>query len=541
MSYKAIPRPSFQNDSLPAAATLSNHNIPASIYSLQPQLDLSSSAIPEPSNRSSKRKLSSAIPLNISTKTNLALSTHVIPALHKNFLPSSKKFKQTASRKNPSSNILSNSSPIKFYSSSLSSTTCKITKTASIDNTFLLNSFSSNSQSSNSLYQQSLIPSASTLLSLKIGISLSNPPSLVYNIPSNNHNLPNSISYLHPLSSAAKLPLSKFSYLDQEDSADPLMVSEYISDIIQYLLENEKKNMPDPNYIAKQPEISWQMRKALVNWVIKVHYHFQMFPETLFLAINLIDRFLSKRFVAANKLQLVGLVSLFIASKYEEMSTKPIADFLLVANSTYSEKDFLTAERFLLRVIDYNLSFCGPLTFLRRVSKADNYNLKNRTLAKYFMEISLVDHSFLPFPPSLIAAASFYTARLLSDVNEWSPIFSFLSSYSLHQLLPCVNAFVRYLVNTPASSKDTLTLKYSQKCYYYASSISQKWAAQLSSPKHLSCPSILPISCTCLSCIRPNCNINSASHNCFYPQNTTSIQKSTSRSSHPDDITSPCF
>ncbi|OMH80045.1 G2/mitotic-specific cyclin cdc13 [Zancudomyces culisetae] len=262
--------------------------------------------------------------------------------------------------------------------------------------------------------------------------------------------------------------------LDAEDKDDPLMVSEYIPDIMNYLFENEALTQPEADYIDKQAEITWQMREVLINWVIEVHHQMVMFPETLFLAVNLIDRFLSKRFVAANKLQLVGIVALLISSKYEEMSTLSIKELAYAANNSYSESEILSAERFMLGVLNFDLSYSGPMTFLRRVSKADNYDLINRTVAKYFLEISIVDHNFLKFPSSLISACSIYLARKMFKSGDWNANLVHYSGYSEAELQPCADAFMDFLL-LPCKN-DVLHKKYSHKKFYRASLICRKWA-----------------------------------------------------------------
>lgn len=78
--------------------------------------------------------------------------------------------------------------------------------------------------------------------------------------------------------------------------------------------------MPSPNYMAGQQEITWDMRTTLVDWLLQVHLRYHMLPETLWIAINIIDRFLSKRVVSLVKLQLVGVTAMFIAAKYEEIA-----------------------------------------------------------------------------------------------------------------------------------------------------------------------------------------------------------------------------
>ncbi|KAG0168854.1 G2/mitotic-specific cyclin, partial [Apophysomyces sp. BC1021] len=93
--------------------------------------------------------------------------------------------------------------------------------------------------------------------------------------------------------------------LTVENWDDPMLVAEYAEEIFKYLRESETSTMADPFYAShQQHEISWTARGVLVDWVIEIHYLFQLMPETLFLAVNMIDRFLSKRTVALGKLQL---------------------------------------------------------------------------------------------------------------------------------------------------------------------------------------------------------------------------------------------
>ena len=89
--------------------------------------------------------------------------------------------------------------------------------------------------------------------------------------------------------------------LDLEDEGDPVMVSEYIADIIEYMRELEKQTMPSSRYIETQREITWKMRSVLVDWLIEVQWKLKLLPETLFLTVNIIDRFLSLRVVSVDK------------------------------------------------------------------------------------------------------------------------------------------------------------------------------------------------------------------------------------------------
>lgn len=73
----------------------------------------------------------------------------------------------------------------------------------------------------------------------------------------------------------------------------------------------------------------------------QVHDKFDLMSETLFLSINLIDRFLSQEQVVRKKLQLVGLVAMLLACKYEEVSVPVVGDLILISDKAYTRKEVL--------------------------------------------------------------------------------------------------------------------------------------------------------------------------------------------------------
>jgi G2/mitotic-specific cyclin 1/2 len=207
--------------------------------------------------------------------------------------------------------------------------------------------------------------------------------------------------------------------LDSEDLDDPLMVAEYANDIFEYLRDLECKSVPNPQYMSHQDDLEWKTRGILIDWLVEVHTRFHLLPETLFLAVNVVDRFLSEKVVQLDRLQLVGITAMFIASKYEEVLSPHIANFRHIADDGFTEAEILSAERFVLATLNYDLSYPNPMNFLRRISKADNYDIQSRTIGKYLMEISLLDHRLMAYRPSHIAAAAMYLARLILDRGEW--------------------------------------------------------------------------------------------------------------------------
>ena len=194
--------------------------------------------------------------------------------------------------------------------------------------------------------------------------------------------------------------------------------------------------MPNPNYMESQKELAWQMRGILTDWLIQVHVRFRLLPETLFLCVNIIDRFLSARVVSLAKLQLVGITCMFIAAKFEEIVSPSVSHFLLCADSSYTESEILQAERYVLKTLDWNLSYPNPVHYLRRISKADDYNVKVRTLAKYLLEIGVLEWRLIAAPPSLMAAGAIWLARMALGMEQWvRSFFNFVPRF--WAIFPC--------------------------------------------------------------------------------------------------------
>eukprot|EP00158_Paraphelidium_tribonemae_P006470 Partr_v1_DN27832_c1_g2_i1_m23265 putative g2 mitotic-specific len=261
--------------------------------------------------------------------------------------------------------------------------------------------------------------------------------------------------------------------LDADDHEDPMMVSEYVVEIFEYLRELEIKMLPDPNYMLKQKELRWKMRSILIDWLVEVHHKFKLLPETLFLTINIIDRFLSSRTVMFAKLQLVGVTAMFIAAKFEEVFAPSINQFVYMTDGGYTTEEIIKAERAILSHLDFNLQFPNPLNFLRRVSKADGYDLNTRTMGKYLMEITLLDECFIKYPPSLIAASAMFISRIIYGNNDWSPNMAHYAGYEEDELEQCVIAIVNAL--RKETTYESVKNKYSSEKHRYVACTVEGW------------------------------------------------------------------
>ncbi|KAI0284609.1 cyclin-like protein [Russula aff. rugulosa BPL654] len=264
--------------------------------------------------------------------------------------------------------------------------------------------------------------------------------------------------------------------LDAEDADDPMMVSEYVTEIFDYLKIVEQTTLPNPNYMDSQKDLAWKMRGILTDWLIQVHTRFRLLPETLYLAVNIIDRFLSARVVSLAKLQLVGITCMFLAAKVEEIVAPSAMNFLYCADSSYTEAEILQAEKYILKTLEWNMNYPNPIHFLRRVSKADEYNVQARTVAKYFLEIECVEWRLIAAPPSLLAAASMWLARFVLGKEDWTPNLAHYSSYAESAIIPTANLMINYVLKPARHS--SFFKKYAAKKFMKVSTYVRSWALE---------------------------------------------------------------
>ncbi|KAK5698636.1 B-type cyclin [Elasticomyces elasticus] len=254
----------------------------------------------------------------------------------------------------------------------------------------------------------------------------------------------------------------------EDEQWDTSMVAEYGDEIFGYMRDLETRMAPNPRYMDQQTEIQWSMRAVLMDWVIQVHQRFNLLPETLFLTVNYIDRFLSCKIVSLGKLQLVGATAIFVAAKYEEVQCPTIAEIIYMVDGGYTADELLKAERFMLSMLQFELGWPGPMSFLRRISKADDYDLETRTLAKYFLEVTVMDERFVGCTPSFLAAGAHCMARLMLRKGDWSQSHVFYSNYTYSQIKQLLAAVLE-CCEEPQKHHAAVFDKYMDKRYKRAS------------------------------------------------------------------------
>merc|ERR1719425_47230 len=176
--------------------------------------------------------------------------------------------------------------------------------------------------------------------------------------------------------------------IDAQDSENPQLCAEYAPAMYAYLRTVEEGLVIKKDFL-KGCSVNGKMRGVLIDWLIEVHTQFKLLQETLYMTVYIIDKYLQAEglTIRRNKLQLLGVSAMFIASKVEEMYAPEINDFVYITDNAYSAAEIRQMELKILNTLNFNMSRPLPLHFLRRNSKAGDVDVLQHTVAKYLVEL----------------------------------------------------------------------------------------------------------------------------------------------------------
>ena len=253
--------------------------------------------------------------------------------------------------------------------------------------------------------------------------------------------------------------------IDRADKKDPLAAVPFVQHMMTFYKRTEPRVRVAHDYMSRQADVNDKMRAILIDWLVDVHLKFKLMPETLFLTVNLIDRFLEAKQVTRKHLQLVGVTAMLVASKYEEIWAPEVRDFVYISDRAYNRDQILNMEKIMLNVLRFNLTVPTHLHFFQRFIKAAGVVDEPEVVAyaTYLMELALPDYGMLRFPYSKIAAAAVAAACQIHGVNPMPRALLKHAGYSEASLRECVVELDVLYRKAPNASLTAVYKKYSSE------------------------------------------------------------------------------
>ncbi|XP_043689779.1 cyclin-A1-4-like [Telopea speciosissima] len=256
---------------------------------------------------------------------------------------------------------------------------------------------------------------------------------------------------------------------------DPQLCATIACDIYKHLRASETKKRPSTNFMEEvQRDINASMRAIMIDWLVEVAEEYRLVPDTLYLTVNYIDRYLSGNVMNRQRLQLLGVACMMIAAKYEEICAPQVEEFCYITDNTYFKEEVLQMEAAVLNYLKFEMTAPTVKCFLRRFVRAVQGSnevslLQLECLTNYLAELSLLEYGMLRYAPSLIAASAIFLANFILHPSKrpWNATVGHYTLYKPSELRDCVKALHHLACNSHNTGLPAIKEKYSQHKYKF--------------------------------------------------------------------------
>jgi cyclin B len=206
------------------------------------------------------------------------------------------------------------------------------------------------------------------------------------------------------------------------------LLDDYGEDIFKHIKKYEEINMCDYSKdifrLQDKKYFNEKNRSIIFNWLVKNNQKWRLKDDTIYMAMNIMDRFISKFKVENNEFQLVGISSYLIASKYEDIYPPYVDELSQICNFIYTTDDILKKEYEILVGLNFDILYNSSYKYLSFFhSVTEHENLKLFFLAQFILELSLENIEILEYSQSKRALASLLTAKKILQIKRsWNDL-----------------------------------------------------------------------------------------------------------------------
>lgn len=238
-----------------------------------------------------------------------------------------------------------------------------------------------------------------------------------------------------------------------------------ITNCINTSRHKESKYSPSSDYMDNQPDLTPYMRESLINWMGGVRQRYRLKHDTLFMSINLLDRYLSIEQVKATDLTRVGTAALMMAAKYIEIYPPRVRDYLVTVNRVFTRKQLVATEKLMFQKLGFSLTHTDTLDFAKSYLAIMQHGQDEGDKHLFFttqfiLELSLQKYPLLRHKNSILAAAACLLASKMTAKAGWTRQAAESAQYTTEELMPVVQELIEML-NQPERKNNACRTRYS--------------------------------------------------------------------------------
>ena len=260
------------------------------------------------------------------------------------------------------------------------------------------------------------------------------------------------------------------------------LLEDYGIDIFKEMKTNEKINLC--NYTTAEKLFKLQNEKyfnekvrcLIFHWLLANNQKWKLKDETIYLAMNIMDRYISKVKISNNEYQLIAITSYFIATKYEDIYPPDLDTLLGLCKYGYTNEEVLETEYKILKELKFDILYNSSYKFLKFLFTVSNYqDLKIFYLAQFLLELGIESIEILSYSPCARAVSALFVAKKLMSIKGNYNSIKFYYDYDEVEINNIQKKFVAILKKIyeakDKKEKSIVFEKFNRKQYMYVSNL----------------------------------------------------------------------
>lgn len=223
-------------------------------------------------------------------------------------------------------------------------------------------------------------------------------------------------------------------------NSNPQFVNEYIFDIVQYITQNESVNVI--NYskenifkLQNSDYFNANKRKNILEYLFYYNYRWKLNNDSMFLTVNIMDRYINKVKINKNEYELIGLASFLIASKYEDIYSPDVNAISIIFSFKYNPQQILEKEKQILISLDFSLLYNSSHKYLNLIYHiSEIYNENVFYFSELLLELSLTDLNLLKYSQKNRALAAILFSKKVFGIKSGNYVIQFIFSYDENEM-----------------------------------------------------------------------------------------------------------
>jgi hypothetical protein len=231
------------------------------------------------------------------------------------------------------------------------------------------------------------------------------------------------------------------------------------------MIQAEKREKrPSSDLFERQSNITPVMRETMVDWMIDIHRKYGMHPETLFVAVHILDLYLCRLDLDKSSYQRLACAALVLAAKSDERTCPPLDEFVHLADNSFAVESLRQMEASAFDIVGSHVHPILPIQFLNRYLNLLNADDDVSTVAFITCDVLLLDPVFIGVKPSYLAACILaFALGMVQGAPRWKSLLESNTGYTLKDLNPTMNLITDSVQHFAASSPTAIRKKYGSR------------------------------------------------------------------------------